>query len=106
MAVPRNADEVVCRVCAETIKRAAKKCRFCGADLSTSATGVPALGTTAGESEIAPASTQPWVSPAPSDSERSRITQEPLRSSDMVKWILITFVGLAVIFALIEVVAA
>jgi ribosomal protein L40E len=32
LAVQRIADEKACIVCAETIKRAATKCRFCGAD--------------------------------------------------------------------------
>ena len=101
-------DEMSCPVCAETIKRAAKKCRFCGADLSAGMAGFKALGTTEAESQIAPASSQPWVLPATSDhSGQSPITQEPLRSSDNpVKWILIILVGLAVIFALIEAVAA
>lgn len=32
LAVQRVADDKACIVCAETIKRAATKCRFCGAD--------------------------------------------------------------------------
>lgn len=32
LAVERVADEKTCAVCAETIKRAATKCRFCGAE--------------------------------------------------------------------------
>jgi len=33
-AVLAEADEVQCRFCAETIKRAAKKCKHCGSDLT------------------------------------------------------------------------
>jgi hypothetical protein len=33
-AVKFESQEVACPVCAEMIKRAAKKCRFCQADLS------------------------------------------------------------------------
>jgi uncharacterized protein YbjQ (UPF0145 family) len=33
-AVIAESDEVQCRFCAETIKRAAKKCKHCGSDLT------------------------------------------------------------------------
>lgn len=33
LAVRRISDDMPCPVCAETIKRAAKKCRYCGADI-------------------------------------------------------------------------
>jgi hypothetical protein len=33
-AIIVESDEIVCRFCAETIKRAAKKCKHCGADLT------------------------------------------------------------------------
>lgn len=33
------ADEKVCPECAETVKKAARKCRFCGCDLSTALVG-------------------------------------------------------------------
>lgn len=33
LAVRRESDDMACPVCAETVKRAAKQCRFCGAAL-------------------------------------------------------------------------
>jgi predicted RNA-binding Zn-ribbon protein involved in translation (DUF1610 family) len=34
LAVRKVSDEINCPICAETIKRAAKKCRHCGSDIS------------------------------------------------------------------------
>ena len=43
LAVIKESDEIACPVCAETIKRAASKCRFCGADLQAPPAAKPAL---------------------------------------------------------------
>lgn len=46
LAVRRASDDMVCPTCAETIKRAAKKCRYCGTEIDqqTAAVLVPPDG--------------------------------------------------------------
>lgn len=63
LAVRRLSDERQCPMCAETIKRAAVKCRFCGADL---------------EAETA----SPTAGPAASQPTPQAIEQEPLRDNN------------------------
>jgi hypothetical protein len=46
VAVNAESDEVPCPLCAETIKRAAKKCKHCGSDL----TGKPSTDSTTPDS--------------------------------------------------------
>ncbi|MBJ7442862.1 MAG: heavy metal-binding domain-containing protein [Sphingobium sp.] len=52
LAVIRESDERPCPVCAETIKRAASKCRFCGADVTSQAVETPATGSPASTAAI------------------------------------------------------
>lgn len=104
LAVRRISDEIVCPVCAETIKRAARKCRFCGADLAT-ADGASASSPSRIQSQPRiDAGAQPWASsPHTRHMAPSPISQEPLRSTDNpARWIIIIFVILFVIIALIE----
>lgn len=56
MAGTKASDEVQCDVCAETIKRAAIKCRYCGADRSHSAEEIARIEV---EAEAAPVATPP-----------------------------------------------
>lgn len=86
LAVTRVADEMACPVCAETIKRAALRCRFCGADIPRNTGNLPVPQ----QLEVAA------VPRAPSN-------QEPLRSSDNPQiWIWVV-VGFIVLMFLIEI---
>jgi hypothetical protein len=103
LAVKRVADEIPCPVCAEMIKRAAAKCRFCGASLGTAtapAASAPATETTG----------QPWTTQATAATPRPRSPapasqlSEPLKSTDnpqTVIWIIA-----AVVVVLVIIVAA
>jgi hypothetical protein len=71
LAVIRESDEMACAVCAETIKRAAVRCRFCGAD-TTHAAKVAAVDS--------PAASQ--VSNQQQPSRSSVENQEPLRDNN------------------------
>ncbi len=77
IAVKKESDERQCPVCAETVKRAAKKCRFCRADLP--------------ELPMAPA-TSPAVAHSPVDA------QPPLRAMDNSMLWLIAVGGLLLLF--------
>jgi predicted RNA-binding Zn-ribbon protein involved in translation (DUF1610 family) len=74
LAVRRLAEEFPCPTCAETIKRAATKCRFCGVDLPESA-------------HLALASS---TAPVPS----SAAMMEPLRSTNNPQWWILVAIGL------------
>lgn len=71
LAVRKVSDDIPCPVCAETIKRAAKRCRFCQADLTTNS---PEQAT----------GTEPSMAPTPRRSISSpyRAQEPPLTSSD------------------------
>jgi hypothetical protein len=74
LAVTKLADDMPCPECAETIKRAAKRCRFCGID-------IPEAASVASESARRP-------------TVRTReIEPEPLRSSDNLPVIVIVIMG-------------
>lgn len=86
LAVTRVSDEMLCPVCAETIKRAALKCRFCGAEIPHSSDNQPVPH----QAEAVVAAPSPAY-------------QEPLRSSDNPQiWIWVV-VGFIVLMFLIEV---
>jgi ribosomal protein L37AE/L43A len=95
LAVLRVADDIPCPMCAETIKRAAKKCRHCGADLAPTAV-TPSAAT---PSAAAPA--QPWAAQPHARSTRPTPHQEPLRATDNpvgpMVWIAVV-IGLLILF--------
>jgi|GEM_PF-846127 len=85
LAVHRLSDEVVCPVCAERIKRAAIKCRFCGAD-------VP-------RPSAASAEATPMEPSDEAQFEENASSTGPHRSASG----LVTFLGVAVVIGLIVV---
>jgi hypothetical protein len=72
LAVRRVSDEMACPVCAETIKRAAQRCRFCGGEVS--------------ETVAARRAPEPRITPRVSN-------PEPLRSTNNPTWWLPLIVG-------------
>ncbi len=96
LAVKRISDDMACPVCAETIKRAAQKCRFCGTDLrSSTASGAARVG-------AAQPSTQAWSASSTSSAASSPTSAPlppPLKSSDnptLLIWITCIVAGLLV----------
>lgn len=85
VAVKRLSDDMPCPVCAETIKRAAKKCRFCGADIASMP--IQPAATTA--------STSSTSAPAPA------VQQEPLRSTDNPRTMTYVVVAIIILFFLL-----
>jgi hypothetical protein len=87
LAVVRESDEIVCPQCAETIKRAAKVCRYCGADVSAM-TVEPSSA-----SKDQPAATEP----APVNHQY----QEPLRETNNPQLWLWLVGGMFILFTII-----
>lgn len=88
LAVKKTSDEMVCPICAETIKSAAKKCRFCNA-------------------EIGPSEVNEEETPAANETENASPTQpmseqEPLRETNNPQMWLIVGVGVFVLFLLLS----
>ena len=86
LAVRKASEDYPCPSCAETIKRAAARCRFCGEAL-TPYTGAIAAG---------PASTR-----AASASPRALVSDEPLKSSNAATGWTVVVVILAAIWMLV-----
>jgi hypothetical protein len=89
LAVQRESEEMPCPVCAETIKRAAAKCRFCGADLAA----------TGGQQVIQRTGSRTQSSATPQRSAAS--LQEPLKSNDNPWWVPVIIAVVALLVFLI-----
>jgi hypothetical protein len=83
LAVTKLADDMPCPQCAETIKRAAKRCRFCGTD-------IPEAASVASESARRPTF------------QTREIETEPLRSSDNLPVMVIVIAAVALGLILIS----
>lgn len=99
LAVKRVSDERQCPACAETIKKAAIKCRYCGEILADSSQGSVAPGSTFDLSDdptIGRPSYQAKIAP-------SAMTSEPLKSSDaMPAWVWVLVGGLVFVFIVLS----
>ncbi len=91
MAGTRISDEVQCASCAETIKRAALKCRYCGADRE------PTIATEAAPAALSEREGAPLTAPA------AAAMQEPLRDNNnpmlIVGLCIVAFMVLSAIIA-------
>ncbi len=89
LAVKRIPDEMPCPVCAETIKRAALKCRFCGAEIPHP----PVAALVAQSTALASAAS-------------AAASKEPLKSVDNTRmWVALAIVAMilmSIIFSLAE----
>lgn len=72
LAVLKSSDERACPACAEKIKRAAVRCRFCGADVGTESTATNNVNEAKPDSSV----TDPY-SRAPMEMETLRETNNP-----------------------------
>lgn len=99
LAVRRQTDDMPCPVCAETIKRAAKKCRFCGSDLSQAPVAAGAEIDATASPRIPK---QPWAASPPGPRKpkphHAPPPQEPLRSTDNPWWIMWVILGSIALF--------
>lgn len=86
LAVKKAAEDIACPVCAEPIKRAAVKCRFCGADVAALS---PQVQTQAEPDSLI------GVSPTAAE------LQEPLRATNNPQWWIWASVAVFVIFMFI-----
>lgn len=86
LAVNRLSDDMPCPVCAETIKRAALKCRFCGAE-------VPA------EAHTAAPATSAGVSPSTLPTPAEQL--EPLKTTNNPVWWIIVVIALILIIGML-----
>ena len=87
LAVRKASEDYPCPACAETIKRAATRCRFCG-EMLTARTGATAAGV-------------PASKPVDSTSQaRAQVPDEPLKSSNAATGWTVVVVILAAIWML------
>jgi hypothetical protein len=88
LAVRKLSDDISCPICAETIKRAAKRCRYCGAEIE----------------HILPISAIPSVPSTSRSTEKvlPEIQNEPLRETNNPQLWLIVGAGLFLLLMLIS----
>lgn len=98
LAVRRISDDITCPVCAETIKRAAVKCRFCGAELPGAVHQLPPPAGSAQMLSGRDVSTAPAHSPPAAAPRASAPLPPTLKSTDNPQifiWIVIAIVLLS-----------
>ena len=104
LAVRKVSNEIACPVCAEQIKRAATKCRFCGTEFHSSAAS--AASTPAAQPPQS--ATQPWAGGSAVTSRPSHraMTEPPLRSTDNPQWVLWLIFGFAALITVISILSS